>query len=108
MKTINKPWGREEILEVNSKYVLKRLIMNKGCRCSLQHHEKKTETIYVLSGLLRLYLNGNYSIMTPGDVITIKPFDEHRMEGLEGTVYLEASTPELDDVVRIKDDYRRT
>lgn len=107
MKTINKPWGREEILEVNSKYVLKRLIMNKGCRCSLQHHERKTETIYVLSGMLRLFLNGEYKIMLPGDFVTILPFDRHRMEGIEGTTYLETSTPELDDVVRIEDDYER-
>ena len=31
----------------------------------------------------------------------------HRMEGLEESVYLEASTPDLDDVVRISDDYNR-
>ena len=42
-----------------------------------------------------------------GDSITIAPGEVHRMEGAEDCVYLEASTPEMDDVVRLMDDYDR-
>ena len=52
MKFIKKPWGAEEIIEHNENYVVKRLTMKKGHRCSLQYHNKKKETIYVISGSL--------------------------------------------------------
>ena len=54
IKIIEKPWGREEILELNDKYMLKRITMLKNCRCSLQYHNNKQETIYVLSGELNI------------------------------------------------------
>ena len=51
---IKKPWGHEELLEKNNKYMFKKLYMKKGHRCSLQYHRKKTETILVLKGILRI------------------------------------------------------
>ena len=112
VKVIEKPWGREELIEVNDRYVVKRLTMNKGCRCSLQYHERKTETIYVLSGKLKITLGATPEalqerVYLPHETVTISPFEIHRMEGMEDSVYLEASTPELADVVRLKDDYQR-
>ena len=109
---IDKPWGSEEILEKNEQYVLKRLVMLKGRRCSLQFHNLKRETIYVLSGTLKITLGPsldllNETLFRSGDVITICPRYIHRMEAIEDTIYLEASTPELDDVVRLSDDYNR-
>lgn len=107
MRVIEKPWGKEEILFINDKYMVKRLHMNKGKRCSLQYHEHKTETVYVLSGMLLVTTGDKTRSMRPGDFCTIMPGVVHRMEGWEGTVYLESSTPELDDVVRVEDDYGR-
>ena len=112
MKIINKPWGKEEILEVNDKYMLKKLTMLAGKKCSLQYHNYKKETIYILSGKLRIYKGKNERelesrIYLSGESITLNPGQIHRMEGVEDSVYLEASTPELDDVVRILDDYDR-
>ncbi|MBQ9246754.1 cupin domain-containing protein [bacterium] len=109
---IKKPWGQEEILELNDKYMLKRLTMLQGCRCSLQYHNKKRETIYVLSGELKIIQgtnkqNLNCNIYKTGDVITIEPKIIHRMEAAAESVYLEASTPDTDDTVRIEDDYNR-
>ena len=40
-KKILKPWGYEEILELNKHYCLKKLFMKKNHRCSLQFHKKK-------------------------------------------------------------------
>jgi mannose-6-phosphate isomerase len=112
MQLIKKPWGQEEILEVNEKYVMKRLTMKGGHRCSLQYHELKRETVYVLSGVLKVDMGATKDkletkIFRAGDSITLAPFMVHRMEAVEDAVYLEASTPELEDVVRIQDDYKR-
>ena len=41
MKIIEKPWGREEVIEINDKYMMKKLTMFKGHRCSLQLHNFK-------------------------------------------------------------------
>ena len=112
MQIIEKPWGKEEVIEINDKYMMKKLTMLKGHRCSLQLHNHKKETIYVLSGQLRIisgpdrdHLTGE--IYTEGESITISPGVVHRMEGVEDSIYIEASTPEMDDVVRLVDDYER-
>ena len=112
MKKIDKPWGYEELIEINSSYMFKRLKMKKGHRCSLQYHKKKKETIFVISGKLRVYMGSREDaleskIFKPGDTVTIPPGLIHRMEGIEDTIYLESSTPEIDDVIRIIDDYKR-
>ena len=113
MELIKKPWGQEEVVEINDRYMVKKLTMKRGHRCSLQYHEFKKETIYVISGNLKIMLgkdkkNLKSKIYVPGDHITIKPRIVHRMEGVSDCVYLEASTPEMDDVVRLSDDYDRT
>lgn len=111
-KTILKPWGKEEILEINDRYLFKKLTMLEGKRCSLQYHENKKETIYVLSGKLKIYLGKSkdeleQKIFLKGETITIKPGVVHRMEGFTKAVYLEASTPEINDVIRLQDDFGR-
>jgi mannose-6-phosphate isomerase-like protein (cupin superfamily) len=109
---IEKPWGREEVVEINEKYMVKKLTMWAGHRCSLQYHNIKKETIYVLSGVLKIIQGSTQDeleekLYRAGDTITIPPGLIHRMEGVEDAVYLEASTPEMDDVVRLVDDYQR-
>lgn len=109
---IKKPWGSEEVIEINDRYMMKKLTMHKNHRCSVQFHNHKRETIYILSGLLRIYIGPSLDEMTskiysPHESITLEPGTVHRMEGVEDCVYLEASTPELDDVVRLSDDYNR-
>ena len=112
MQIIEKPWGKEEVIEINDKYMMKKLTMLKGHRCSLQLHNHKKETIYVLSGQLKIISgpdqdNLTGKIYSEGESITISPGVVHRMEGVEDSIYLEASTPEIDDVVRLVDDYER-
>lgn len=112
MCKIEKPWGYEVLIEHNEKYVMKKLKMNKGHKCSIQYHEMKKETVYVLSGILKVYIGDELGkldeiIMNPHDTLTLEPFKVHRMEAVEDCIYLEASTPELDDVVRLEDEYGR-
>tara|TARA_B110000003_G_C16653104_1_gene535184 strand:+ start:1032 stop:1376 length:345 start_codon:yes stop_codon:yes gene_type:complete len=113
MKRIEKPWGYEELIEHNEKYVLKRLFMKKDNRCSLQYHDYKHETLYVVTGLLKLTVGTSMETLDtvelhPGDSYVLTPKTIHRMEGLVDTLYLESSTPELEDVVRLEDDYGRS
>lgn len=110
--SVLKPWGYEKIWAMNEKYVGKILKINPGHRLSRQYHEVKDETIHVLSGML-LLLHGAHEVehvLAPGSCFRIKPGTIHRFcapEGGEPVVLLEASTPELEDVVRLDDDYGR-
>ena len=86
--------------------------MKKGHCCSMQYHELKKETVYVLSGLLKLYIgddleNLTEKILKPGDYVTINPYTIHRMEGVEDSEYLESSSNQLWDVIRLHDTYGR-
>ncbi len=46
--------------------------------------------------------------MKPGDSYHVKPGTVHRMRAVTDVDVLEVSTPEVDDVVRVEDDYGRT
>jgi mannose-6-phosphate isomerase len=109
---IEKPWGYEELVECNDKYVVKKLFMKTGHSCSIQYHELKTETIVVLSGKLLIYTGETLDTLIKkkysfGETITIKPYTIHRMEAIEDSLYLETSTNELWDVIRLQDNYNR-
>lgn len=106
---ILKPWGWEEILEKNNEYVVKKIFIRKGHRCSKQYHEYKKETIMVLVGSLIIeFGNNDYSnILHMLEHLTISPKVVHRMVGKTDCTFLECSTPQLDDVVRLEDDYGR-
>jgi len=109
MTFTTKPWGSETLLEHNDQYVVKLLTMKEGCRCSLQYHVHKKETIFVVSGVLDIQVDDQTYRLRPQEYITINPGQHHRMSAADGpATYLEASTPHLDDVVRVQDDYGRT
>ena len=107
-----KPWGREIWFAQNNSYAGKILEVKKGHRYSLQYHEKKRETQYILKGKAKFTYgtdsqNLQEKILNPGDKIDVDPYTIHRLEALEDTEVFEVSTPELDDVVKIEDDYGR-
>lgn len=112
---VDKPWGYEHIWGKTDKYVGKLLHINKGERLSLQYHKIKEETIYVLEGMLELVLEEGsrrdmHSVfLEPGDTFHIAPLTIHRFAASQGTdvKLMEVSTIELDDVIRIEDDYSR-
>ncbi len=112
MRKIEKPWGYEEVWAETENYVGKRIVILPGRRLSLQYHEKKEETIYVMDGRLRVWESENdasFKDYGMGSIYHVKPGKIHRFGSLDGvlTVLIEVSTPELDDVVRIADDYDR-
>ena len=111
-KRVDKPWGYEEILKKTNKYVMKRITITRGHRLSLQYHEQKEETIYVISGTLIVWNSEEFYdhiTLCPGKVFHVKPTEVHRFGATEQSdvVIIECSTTELDDVVRLADDYNR-
>ncbi len=106
---VPKPWGRELIWARAPKYVGKILEIKKGGRLSLQYHKRKHESFYVLKGKLKLVLGKRTLTAGPGRAFTVPPGTVHRYMAPHGRVTLvEVSTTELDDVVRLADDYGRT
>ena len=112
MKIVEKPWGREIWIAHTDKYALKIIEFNQGSRSSLQYHAKKHEHVYVDGGKLQVEWENDRGemevlVLGPGDVIENKPGRKHRVTALENVRLIEVSTPELDDVVRVEDDYQR-
>lgn len=113
VRRVPKPWGYEIIWAHTDRYVGKILHVNAGQALSVQYHEVKDETVYLLTGELKYWvqLPGESELrdmhLQPGDAFHISPGTVHYMEAVTDCDILEASTPEIDDVVRIKDRYGR-
>ena len=111
VKTVPKPWGHETIWAHTERYVGKILHIKAGHALSVQYHNKKDETVHLLSGELiyRVKLGDELEDMhlTRGQSFRITPGTVHQMEAVTDCDILETSTPELDDVVRLQDRYGR-
>jgi mannose-6-phosphate isomerase len=113
VRRVDKPWGHEEIFAlVDGKFCGKAIHVTQGHALSLQYHERKEETISVQSGRLRVEVGRDEAALEefelePGESIHLRPGVRHRVTALVDTVMLEASTTELDDVVRLEDRYGR-
>ena len=135
VNTVTKPWGHEKWIQPGQdthNYVLKEIKLNAGLKTSLQVHKFKSETIYILAGQGEIvysnvkldcdrYLAGTYKVLEfddiindlqftkfgPGTVIVVDPGTIHRMIAHTDLVFVEASTTELDDVIRLQDDQNR-
>ena len=111
-RRVDKPWGHELIWAHTDRYVGKVLVIETGRRLSLQRHEIKDETILVRSGRLRLFLEDDHGVVRvaelgPGEHRRVRTGRIHRYEAIERCELIEVSTPELDDVVRLEDDFGR-
>lgn len=116
---VSKPWGYELWINKGSKkYCFKEIFIKKGFKTSLQFHKFKTETNFIFSGKCKLY----YSLKAPKNYkpeliknkklnrfnsIFVKPNTIHRIEALTNIKLFEVSTPNLSDVIRLKDDSNR-
>ena len=111
MRRVEKPWGHELIWAETPRYIAKILHIEAGHKLSRQYHRVKDETLFVESGVMDLELGDASSLetrtMQKGDVFHVTPGTIHRMIAVETTRVFEVSTTELDDVVRLSDDYGR-
>ena len=111
-RRIEKPWGYELIWGETDQYVGKILHVTAGEALSLQYHEIKDETLFLLSGSLLLQAGGleeelvDYQ-MLEGQSFHMPSWTVHRMIAETDCDILEVSTPHLDDVVRLEDRYGR-
>ena len=110
---VEKPWGRELIWARADGYAGKLLFVRTGQALSLQFHREKDESWYVLEGRAELELGEagqavlSTEIVGPGAAFRFPPGTVHRVRAVEDTTILEVSTPQLDDVVRLEDEYGR-
>lgn len=110
---VPKPWGYEVIWAHTDSYVGKILHVNAGQALSIQYHVRKDETVHLLSGEMIYWvkLPGSERIqdmqLKQGESFRIAPLTVHYIEAVTDCDLLEASTPHLDDVVRIRDRYGR-
>ena len=111
VKRVPKPWGYEIIWAHTDRYVGKILHINAGHALSVQYHNRKDETVYLLSGEMKYWVKLGAELedarLEQGDAFRITPGTVHYMEAVTDCDILETSTPELDDVVRIEDRYGR-
>ena len=109
-RIVEKPWGFENIWAETGEYVAKMLHIEPKQRLSLQYHENKEETVYVLEGTLLNWTDEESPPQkyNPGQVLHVEPNQVHRFgAGKEFVRLMEVSTPHLDDVVRLADAYKR-
>lgn len=113
IKRVSKPWGHETIWAYTDRYVGKILHINAGQELSVQYHNKKDETAYLLSGKIsyRVQREGSDNLddmqLNVGESFRVTPGTVHQMVAVTDCDVLEVSTPELDDVVRLTDKYGR-
>lgn len=108
---VPKPWGHEVIWAHTPLYVGKILHIKAGQALSVQYHNQKDETIHLLRGEM-LYRVGDGEALrevslVAGESFRNEPGMVHQMEAVTDCDVLEASTPHLDDVVRLSDRYGR-
>ena len=111
-RRVEKPWGWELVWAEADTYVGKLLFVRAGESLSLQYHEQKDESWLVHDGRARLELGdvgGELETVEigPGDAFHFRPGTVHRVTAIEDTLVVEASTTQLDDVVRLEDAYGR-
>ena len=108
----DKPWGYEILWAHTERYVGKILHIEPGHILSLQFHNQKHESIYVLRGrmIFRYKDDGGALVdreMIAGEAQQVPTGLVHQFEAIERTDVLEASTDHLGDVVRLQDRYGR-
>jgi mannose-6-phosphate isomerase-like protein (cupin superfamily) len=111
VERVDKPWGYEIRFVKTDRYAGKLLFIKAGYQLSLQYHERKDEAFYVQDGTLELVLGSGadqrVERMEPGSARHLVPGTVHRFRAVTDCLLFEVSTPELDDVVRLEDDYGR-
>jgi mannose-6-phosphate isomerase-like protein (cupin superfamily) len=111
-RRVDKPWGYELIWAETDQYAGKTLWIRPGEALSVQLHRSKDETLYLRSGTIRLLVGPDPESLVDvglreGEAVRISPGTVHRIEAITEAEVLEASTPQLEDVVRLSDRYGR-
>ena len=110
-RIVPKPWGQELIFAENDRYLGKKLYIKEGHSLSRQYHNIKDETFLVQSGIMDLEIGDPEFLtikrMDKGSVYRCRPLTIHRMVAVSDTIVIEVSSPEINDVIRLEDNYGR-
>jgi choline kinase/mannose-6-phosphate isomerase-like protein (cupin superfamily) len=122
IKKVFKPWGHELWINTkNTNYSLKQVFLKPGRTTSLQYHRHTQETTVLVTGRANIWFKANDQVendqvrdhdlghvaLEPVSSVDILPHTIHRLEAVTDITLYEASTPHLDDVIRLKDDSGR-
>lgn len=115
VKRVDKPWGYElHLVPEDYPYMMKLLHVNAGQRMSLQIHDQKRETYYIIKGRGKLiWENAQGELieteLLPGQGYSTLIGQKHRLGAYEDEDcdILEASTPESGTTLRLEDDHGR-
>ena len=110
---VEKPWGYEYIFtQPHLPYVGKILHIKAKKRLSLQIHDKKQESWFLISGKCNLIIENKTGEMETIDMqknngYTIEIGQKHRYQAVTDCDVFEVSTPEIGTTHRLEDDYDR-
>ena len=111
-KKETRPWGSFEVLVDERGYKVKKIIVNKAGKLSLQLHTKRNEYWHILSGHGEMQLGNTVWVVQSGDTVEIEKLEAHRISNVSETplviLEIQRGVCEEDDIIRIEDDYGRT
>ncbi len=113
MYSENRPWGSFHVLDEQPGFKVKRIVVTKGGRLSLQSHKHRAEHWTVVNGTATVTVGDTVLTMMRGQAIDIALGEKHRLENLhEGLVeIIEVQFGDYlgeDDIIRYDDAYSRT
>lgn len=112
-RRIEKPWGYEiHWVPEGAPYMGKLLFIKEGARLSLQSHDTKQESWFLMSGRAAVVWENEsgelvQTELMPGQGYSIPVGQKHRLVGITDTQVMEVSTPEAGNTFRHEDDYAR-
>jgi mannose-1-phosphate guanylyltransferase/mannose-6-phosphate isomerase len=110
--TVERPWGRYTVMQGGPGYKVKKVVVDPGCRLSLQLHHRRAEHWVVVQGVAQVTIGDKVSEVLPNQSVYIPLETAHRLEnpGTEPLALIEVQTGdylEEDDIVRLADDFWR-
>lgn len=113
VRRVEKPWGYElHWVPENLPYMGKIEHVNAGARMSLQIHDKKQESWFLMSGRGKIIWENNRGEEVETEIESGKGYtcalgQKHRLVGITDCDIIEISTPEMGTTWRLEDDYSR-
>jgi mannose-1-phosphate guanylyltransferase/mannose-6-phosphate isomerase len=110
---VHRPWGNYQSLDSGARYQVKRIVVKRGGRLSLQYHNHRAEHWVVVRGTANVTIGNEIKVLHENESVYIPMGTPHRLEN-PGKIDLELIEVQTgsylgeDDIVRIEDDYRRS
>lgn len=113
VKRIEKPWGYElHWVPESAPYMGKLLHIDAGKRLSMQVHNEKSESWFIIKGKGKVIWENDKgeeveTEFAEGQGYTTHVGQKHRLCGITDCDIIEVSTPEMGTTYRLADDYAR-